>query len=170
MRARQPLSSPSRKARFLRMTLGKRPMPLNQIVPGIPLTPLFRTPTQKRINLYAKMSGDYNLIHVDANYARRTPFGGTIAHGMLVLSYISEMMLSTFGSQWLSTGWLSIRFKSPARSGKQVKVEGKVRSVERMDKQIKIICDVACQDESGSRITIGEAGVTMDTTAASEII
>lgn len=143
------------------MTLGERPIPLNQIVPDMPLTPLFRTPTQKRINLYAKMSGDYNPIHVDANYARQTPFGGTIAHGMLVLSYISEMMLSAFGSQWLSTGWLSIRFKTPARSGKQIKIEGKVRSVKRIDKQLEIICDVACQDEAGSLITIGEAGVTV---------
>lgn len=106
------------------------------------------------------MSGDYNPIHVDNNYARQTPFGGTIAHGMMVLAYISEMMLSTFGSQWLSTGWLSVRFKSPARSGKQIRVEGKVNLVERVDKQIRIVCAVGCQDEAGNVITTGEAGLT----------
>lgn len=138
-------------------------IPLEQIMPGMPLASFSRTPTQQRINLYAKMSGDYNPIHVDANYAKQTPFGGTIAHGMLVLSYISEMMLLAFGSQWLSTGWLSIRFKSPALSGKQVKVEGRVRSVERVGKQSKIICDVVCRDESDNPIIIGEAGVSVDT-------
>jgi 3-hydroxybutyryl-CoA dehydratase len=107
------------------------------------------------------MSNDYNPIHVDANYAKQTPFGGTIAHGMLVLSYISEMMLTAFGSRWLSTGWLSIRFKSPALSGKKVKVKGKVRTVERMDNNIRVICDVACQDEAGNPIITGEAGVTI---------
>ena len=143
------------------MTGKEGQIPLEQIVPDMSLASFSRMPTQQRIDLYAKMSKDYNPIHVDANYAKQTPFGGTIAHGMLVLSYISEMMLLAFGSQWLSTGWLSIRFKSPALSGKKVKVEGRVRTVERMDKKTKVICDVACRDEAGNPIIIGEAGVTM---------
>jgi acyl dehydratase len=144
------------------MTGKEGQLPLEQIVPDMSLASFSRTPTQQRINLYAKMSNDYNPIHVDANYARQTPFGGTIAHGMLVLSYISEMMLLAFGSQWLSTGWLSIRFRSPALSGKKVKVEGTVRAVERMDNKTKVICDVACRDEADNPIITGEAGVTFD--------
>lgn len=135
-----------------------------QIAPDMPLASFSRRPTQQRINLYAKMSNDYNPIHVNHNYARQTPFGGTIAHGMLVLSYISEMMLLTFGSQWLSTGWLSIRFKSPALSGKEVKVEGRIHTVEPVDKKTRVTCHVACQDEAGNPIIIGEAGVTVDLT------
>jgi len=146
------------------MTGKEGQIPLAQIVPDMLLDSFSRTPTQQRINLYAKMSKDYNPIHVDANYAKQTPFGGTIAHGMLVLSYISEMMLLAFGSQWLSTGWLSIRFKSPALSGKKVKVEGRVHAVEQMDKKTKVICNVACRDETGNPIIIGEAGVTVNLT------
>jgi len=146
------------------MTHKEGQIPLTQIAPDMSLASFWRTPTQQRINLYARMSNDYNPIHVDAKYAKQTPLGGTIAHGMLVLSYISEMMLVAFGSQWLSTGWLSIRFKSPALSGKKVKVEGKVHAVERMDKKTKVICDVACRDEAGNPIIIGEAGVTIDLT------
>jgi acyl dehydratase len=103
-------------------------LPLEQIVPDKSLASFSRTPTQQRINLYAKMSKDYNPIHVDANYAKQTLFGGTIAHGMLILSYISELMLSTFGSQWLATGWLSIRFPSVSshrlHRGKKLKLRG----------------------------------------------
>lgn len=146
------------------MTRKEGQIPLEQIIPDMSLASFSKRPTQQRINLYAKMSKDYNPIHVDANYAKQMPFGGTIAHGMLVLSYISEMMLLAFGSQWLSTGWLSIRFKSPALSGKKVEVEGRVRTVERVDKKTKVTCDVACRDEAGNPIIIGEAGVTMDLT------
>ena len=146
------------------MTHKEGQIPLTQIAPDMPLVSFWRTPTQQRINLYAKMSNDYNPIHVDANYAKQTPFGGTIAHGMLVLSYISEMMLLTFGSQWLSTGWLSIRFKSPAPSGKKVTVNGKVRTVDRIGKNTKVTCDVTCRDEAGNPIIIGEAGVTISLT------
>ena len=147
------------------MTSEKGQIPLDKIVPGMSLPSFSRMPTQQRINLYARMSGDYNPIHVDADYAKKTQFGGTIAHGMLVLSYISEMMLLAFGSRWLSAGWFSIRFKSPAMSGKQVEVEGKVRSVERVEKKARIICHVSCRDESDNPIVVGEAGVTMALTS-----
>jgi 3-hydroxybutyryl-CoA dehydratase len=139
-------------------------LPLEQIVPDKSLASFSRIPTQRRINLYAKMSKDYNPIHVDANYAKQTLFGGTIAHGMLILSYISELMLSAFGSQWLTTGWLSIRFKSPAPSGKKIKVKGRVRSVERIDDKSEIICDVNCLDEAGNPVITGEAGVILNLT------
>ena len=51
-----------------------------------------RSITQEKIQRYAEASGDFNPIHVDEEYARRSPFGGTIAHGMLALAYISSMI------------------------------------------------------------------------------
>jgi len=54
--------------------------------------PVVRVVTQQRIDAYADASGDHNPIHVDPEFARATPFGGTIAHGMLVLALIGEMM------------------------------------------------------------------------------
>ena len=57
--------------------------------------------TQKDINLYAEASGDFNPIHIDETFAAQTPLGGTIAHGMLILAYISEMMTTAFGKSWL---------------------------------------------------------------------
>ncbi len=57
-------------------------------------------------------SGDFNPIHVDESFAAQTPFGGTIAHGMLILAYVSEMMTLAFGQSWLSGGKLSVKFKA----------------------------------------------------------
>ena len=54
--------------------------------------PVTRTLTQEMLNAYAEASGDFNPIHTDEAFAKTTPMGGTIAHGMLVLSFISEMM------------------------------------------------------------------------------
>jgi 3-hydroxybutyryl-CoA dehydratase len=85
---------------------------------GIPEVPsLSRRVTQEGIRRYAEASGDYNPIHVDEEYARATPFGGTIAHGMLVLAYLSEMMAAAFGHDWLAGGRLKARFRAPARPG-----------------------------------------------------
>jgi len=76
--------------------------------------------TQERIGAYADASGDHNPIHVDPEFARTTPFGGTIAHGMLVLALIGEMMRGAFGEAWSASGKLKVRFKAPTRPGDTV--------------------------------------------------
>ena len=73
------------------------------------------------LNAYAEASGDHNPIHIDEAFAKTTPMGGTIAHGMLVLSFISEMMTARLRSAaWLATGTLDVRFRAPARPGDTV--------------------------------------------------
>ncbi|TAK65754.1 MAG: acyl dehydratase [Dehalococcoidia bacterium] len=82
--------------------------------------PVVRTITQAQIDAYAEASGDHNPIHVDPAFAAATPFAGTIAHGMLVLALIGEMMFRAFGERWLASGKLKVRFKAPTRPGDTV--------------------------------------------------
>ena len=46
---------------------------------------------QRDIDTFAEVTGDHQFIHVDADAAAKTPFGGTIAHGFLTLSLLSQM-------------------------------------------------------------------------------
>jgi 3-hydroxybutyryl-CoA dehydratase len=86
-------------------------------VSQLEVAPLTRALSQAVIDRYAEASGDHNPIHVDAAFARSTPLGGTIAHGMLVLATISEMMTAAFGERWLASARLEVRFRAPARPG-----------------------------------------------------
>jgi 3-hydroxybutyryl-CoA dehydratase len=113
--------------------------------------------TQANINLYAEASRDFNPIHIDEDFAKATPLGGTIAHGMLVLAYVSHMMTMAFGRAWLTGGQLNVRFKTPARPGDTVTVSGKVNQIERDGTQVIVMCDVLCQNQKGESIVIGEA-------------
>ncbi len=81
------------------------------------VAPVVKRLSQEQIRRYADAAGDHNPIHVDEAFAQRTPFGGTIAHGMLVLGSISEMMAAAFGERWLTGGRLRVRFRAPARPG-----------------------------------------------------
>jgi len=81
------------------------------------VVPLRRALSQAMIDRYASASGDFNPIHIDAAFAATTPMGGTIAHGMLVLALIAEMMTAAFGRDWLTGGKLEVRFRAPARPG-----------------------------------------------------
>lgn len=54
-----------------------------------------RTITEADVVAFAGLSGDYNAIHTDAEYARTAPFGQRVAHGLLVLSIASGLAVST---------------------------------------------------------------------------
>ena len=84
------------------------------------VAPVSRRLQQPMLNAYADASGDHNPIHIDEAFAKTTQMGGTIAHGMLVLSFISEMMAGAFGKRWLESGSLEVRFRNPARPGDTV--------------------------------------------------
>src|SRR3990172_401500 len=45
-----------------------------------------RTITEADVTLFAGLSGDYNPLHTDEEFAKQTPFGRRIAHGLLGLS------------------------------------------------------------------------------------
>jgi 3-hydroxybutyryl-CoA dehydratase len=50
-----------------------------------------RTITETDIVNFAGMTGDYNALHVDHKFARATPFGRPIAHGLLGLSLVAGL-------------------------------------------------------------------------------
>ena len=84
-----------------------------------------RTISQERLNAYAQASGDGNPLHLDAEFAANTPFGGIIAHGMLTLAFIGEVMTAELGQAWLETGAIKARFKGAAYLGDDVESWGR---------------------------------------------
>jgi len=69
------------------------------------------------IEAFAAVSGDHNPVHMDEAFAKGTPFGGRIAHGMLGAAYISAVLGNNLpgpGAIYLSQ---SLRFRRPVRIG-----------------------------------------------------
>lgn len=89
---------------------------------------------QSRIDAFADATGDRQWIHVDAERAKQGPFGGTIAHGYLVLSLVSlflpqllEVRGATMGVNY---GCDRLRFPSAVRSGSRIRGRGQIVSAE----------------------------------------
>lgn len=81
---------------------------------------------QDRINAFAKLTEDEQFIHVDADMAKHTPFGGTVAHGFLTLSLASAMAYDAVPTldgvmMGVNYGFDRLRFLAPVRSGKKVR-------------------------------------------------
>ncbi len=62
---------------------------------GQRITTVGRTVAESDIFTFAGLSGDYNQIHTDAEFARSTPFGQRVAHGLLGLSIASGLAMRT---------------------------------------------------------------------------
>ena len=116
-----------------------------------------RTLDQSMLDRYADASGDHNPIHVDEEFARTTPMGGTIAHGMLVLSFISEMMAAAFGEAWLGSGSLDVRFRAPARPGDSVMA----RAAAQEPREGRLRYGVECVSQGGDVLISGTAEVVL---------
>jgi 3-hydroxybutyryl-CoA dehydratase len=123
------------------------------------LPELKRLITQEHINLYAEASGDFNPIHLDPEFARKASLEGTIAHGMLILAYVSDFMTGSFGHAWLTGGSLSARFKSPARPGDIITVSGRITALKNEDWFTSFNCDLLCQNQQSEPVIICEAKV-----------
>ncbi len=70
-----------------------RGMYFEEFQPGQQIQTASRTITEGDLTGFAGLSGDYNLIHTDAEFAKTTPYGQRIAHGLLVLSIASGLAM-----------------------------------------------------------------------------
>jgi|TARA_B100001964_G_C13808685_1_gene412014 3-hydroxybutyryl-CoA dehydratase len=117
---------------------------------------------KKDISLYADVSGDRNPIHLDDEFAANSYFSGVVAHGMLTLAFVSEMLVGTFGINWFETGSLKIRFKKPAYPGDRVHTEGEILNIKPGSCGDLVTCSVSLVDsDTGEAIITGKASVTI---------
>ncbi|MCP3732244.1 MaoC family dehydratase [Sphingomonas sp. MG17] len=94
--------------------------------------------TQAMIDKFAEATGDHQFIHIDSQAAALTPFGGTIAHGFLMLSLMPLLRSRVAGpaiegvKMAVNYGGNRVRFMMPVRSGKRVR--GLFRTIELLEK------------------------------------
>ena len=90
---------------------------------------------QDRINAFADCTEDHQFIHIDPEAAAKTPFGGTIAHGFLTLSLMSQMSYQAAPvlqgvAMGVNYGFDKLRFLQPVRAGSKVRGRFKLLSAE----------------------------------------
>ncbi|MGX1710457.1 MaoC family dehydratase [Streptomyces albidoflavus] len=90
--------------------------------------------SQETIDTFAAVSGDHQWIHTDTARAAEGPYGRTIAHGYLVLSWgipmFAELLQVTGVGMALNYGVNKVRFPAPIPVGSRVRLHARVASVE----------------------------------------
>src|SRR4030095_1376161 len=94
-----------------------------------------RVVTDELIRAFAEVSGDYNPIHLDEEFAKTTRFGNRIAHGMLSGAFISAVLGYEFVEKKIIYLSQSMKFTAPVYIGDTVTTTATIANI-REDKGI----------------------------------
>jgi phosphate acetyltransferase/phosphate butyryltransferase len=111
--------------------------------------------TAESIREYAELSGDFNPLHVDPEYAAATRFGSVVAHGPLGLQTAFEMMTSWLGLDALPAVSVEAAYLAPVRPGDAV--TSRVTGI--LEHAGALALTVACTNQRGEAVI--EALVTV---------
>ncbi len=113
-----------------------------------------KTITEADIILFAGLSGDYNPVHMDEEFAKTTTFNSRIAHGVISIGLISTTLTNFLGP---GTIYISqnVKFTAPVRIGDTITAE-----VEVLDKNVernRVHLKTTCKNQTGKLVIDGEA-------------
>ena len=123
--------------------------------------------TQERIDAYAAVSGANDPLHVEPAVARASRFGGTIAQGLLVFAWMSELFMHGLPDprRWVDGGRLEVAFRAPARPGDRLTVCGVRVGWSEREGAPCAEYEVWCENDAGVRVVTGRALVPADSGA-----
>ena len=124
-----------------------------------------KTVTADDIQKFAEVSGDTNLLHRDAAYAKKTRFGECIAHGMLSAGFISAVLGTKLAPNacviYLNQ---TLRFLRPVKVGDTVTSVAEVQSLDAEKRTLTL--ETNCYNQNGEPVVKGEAVVLLDAVEA----
>lgn len=115
----------------------------------------WREITQDDIDVFARVTGDDNPIHVDEEFAAASPYGTRIAHGLLTLSAVVPMMREVFSvtgaSMGINYGLNRVRFPAAVPTGGRVRIQGKITEVTEVTGGWQLVAAVTYELEGGTK-------------------
>ncbi len=131
---------------------------LNDITVGYEAS-LSHSVTQQDLDAFAALTGDFNPVHMDAEFARAQGFGKPIVHGMLTASFISTMvgmLLPGRGALWTAQ---TLKFTRPCFVDDTITVTSTVSHLSTATRTIT--CDVNITNQSGDTLVSGESQIRL---------
>jgi len=132
--------------------------------PGLKVASAGRTISESDIMLFAGLSGDWNPIHVDAEYAKQSMFGERVAHGLLGLSIASGLamqlgFLDRTVEAFTSLDW---KFRGPIKIGDTIHMTAEVTKTKAMgDTGGFVFFNVVVKNQRGETVQRGEWAVVV---------
>jgi len=113
--------------------------------------------TDDVIRKFAELSGDYNPIHLDEEFAAKTRFKKRIAHGMISGALISAVLGNEFKERKIVYLSQTMRFIAPVFVDDTITATATVKAI-REDKPI-ITVETVCTNQNGEKVVKGEGKI-----------
>jgi acyl dehydratase len=124
-----------------------------------------RTVTETDIVLFAGLSGDYNVLHTDAEFMKQSIFGERIAHGLLGLA-IQAGLFTRATQPFATMAFVGLRwkFKGPIKIGDTIRVRAKVLAKKETSKPDRgvITLDRKVLNQRGEVVQEGETDLMVE--------
>ena len=117
-----------------------------------------KTITETDVALFGAISGDFYPIHFNEELAKKTRFGGRIAHGVITVGLISTVLgvpLQGPGTCAAVERGLSFRFLLPVRMGDTITAKATVTEV--ITERHIVNLDLSCTNQRGEEVLSGTA-------------
>ncbi len=132
------------------------------ILAGTSLVPLVKRVMQDQIAVFSLVGKHLKNIHTDLEVARRAGLPTTIAQGMMVTVYLTELLTSFFGPSWFTTGWETMKFIAPLLSGETVTARGVVTGERREAEGTRLELEIWCENSAGKMTVAGWASARVN--------
>lgn len=112
-----------------------------------------RTITEADVVAFAALTGDWYPLHCDLEYAKKTPFGERIAHGLLILSVASGLTPLEPGPVIAFYGMDKVRFTNPVKLGDTIHVETEIINKEEKNERSGVVTiDETVKNQRGETV------------------
>ena len=130
------------------------------IAPGSDIGPLIKKPTTRQLVMWAGVSGDYNPIHYDKDFALGRGLPGVIVPGQLVAAFLGQLMTDWIGQQG-TLKKLSCSYKGMNLPGETIACKGKVNKKHIENGRGYVECAIWAEKQGGEKTVTGNAVVTV---------
>lgn len=116
-----------------------------------------KTISESDVYLFAGITGDFDPIHVNEEFSKTTIYGRRIAHGVLILGYMSTastLIHQGFGRPLVSLGYDRIRLVAPAFIGDTIEVTYTVMATD--IERSRTISDCVARNQRGETVVIAQ--------------
>ena len=113
--------------------------------------------SEEDVLTFARITGDDNPLHVDAEYAKDTRFGDRIVHGVFLLGLISKVLGRDFPGPGSVAVSISCRFLRPVRVNSEVRISVKI--VEKLEQRRYVKAETNVYNDAKKMALAGEATI-----------
>lgn len=109
-----------------------------------------KTVSESDVYLFAGITGDFSPNHVDAEYMRQGRYGERIAHGALMVGFMSAASARMRVGRTVSLGYDRVRFVAPVRFGDTITTQYTITEVD-LEKR-RMYSQVTCTNQHGETV------------------